>query len=273
MQKRILIIDDDINALKSLVSMVSSLGYEALTAQRGAKGLKMIREEKPDLILLDITMPLVDGFKVLVSIQDIIKNGQCTVVMVTVSYKKEDIVRTISLGAKDYIVKPVTPKKLKARIEKIFNEKDEGKEGGRDAKSMDSGEATQASSVIPDKVSSKGDKRIGGILIRYNLQSEILLVKIRGSAECLRENSPDLEYYLKEVFAGHKKIVVDIRGIGDIDIMNVDYLGRSFSSLQKGEDITLKLVSDKEQERILRKGGLLRHLSVHRSPEDAFGWF
>jgi len=114
---RILVIDDDKDLLWMLKLLLDKNGYEVDTAQGGEEGLKKAFEQSPDLILLDIMMPTVDGyetcsrFKLLTNIP---------IIMLTARADEDSLVRGLDCGADDYVVKPWDAKILLAKIKAVL---------------------------------------------------------------------------------------------------------------------------------------------------------
>lgn len=109
----ILIIEDNQDMLQLLKRILEPEGYRVILAIDGANGMILLRESKPDLVLLDIMMPGPDGFMTLNSIR------QCSnvpVIIVTAKRETETLQRAIDLGADDYVKKPFRPGELLARI-------------------------------------------------------------------------------------------------------------------------------------------------------------
>ncbi|PJE64232.1 MAG: hypothetical protein COU90_03990 [Candidatus Ryanbacteria bacterium CG10_big_fil_rev_8_21_14_0_10_43_42] len=103
MKKRILVVEDEKDHLNIMVHKLELEGYEALSAEDGAEGLRMIEEEKPDLVLLDVVLPSMDGFEVLTRMRE--KGITIPVIIVSNSGQPVEIDRGTALGAKDHLVK------------------------------------------------------------------------------------------------------------------------------------------------------------------------
>jgi len=119
MPKRILIIEDDKFLRQLIAQKLLKEGYDVLEAVDGEEGLKKIKEEKPDLVLLDLILPGIDGFEVLSQMnkEDLI--SQIPVIILSNLGQKEDVERGLNLGATDYLIKAhFTPGEI---IEKIKN--------------------------------------------------------------------------------------------------------------------------------------------------------
>lgn len=118
MSKKILIVEDDPGIQLSIKDEFESLGYAIYTASDGEEGLTMVDKKKPDLIILDIMLPILDGFEVCKRLR---REGNNTpVIMLTVKNKEIDKVLGLELGADDYITKPFSLRELVARVKAIF---------------------------------------------------------------------------------------------------------------------------------------------------------
>jgi len=120
MQKKILVVDDEPHIVKMVANRLRVSGYDIITAQDGAEGLKKTQEERPDLILLDVLMPVMDGFQMLKKLKDNIATKDIPVIMFTAKGQAGDVEKAVDLGALDYIVKPFTPIVLLEKINKAL---------------------------------------------------------------------------------------------------------------------------------------------------------
>jgi DNA-binding response OmpR family regulator len=120
---KILIIDDDPDFVEATKVVLQSKDYQVLTAYDGKEGLEKVREEGPDLIILDIIMPQEDGFKVCEEIKADPKLAKIPVIILTsLSERWSEVALSVTQGlmleAEDYIDKPVAPEELLKRVEK-----------------------------------------------------------------------------------------------------------------------------------------------------------
>lgn len=119
MAKTILIIEDDKFLRELIVKKLVGEGYKTSEAIDGEEGIKKIREEKPDLVLLDLILPGIDGFEVLAKMKGDSKLAPIPVIILSNLGQKEDVERGLKMGAIDYLVKAhFTPGEI---IEKIKN--------------------------------------------------------------------------------------------------------------------------------------------------------
>ena len=114
MNKRILIVEDEKNIVDILSFNLSKEGYETLEAYDGEAGLQLALEQNPDLILLDLMLPKMNGFDVCRSLRR--ENRSTPVIMLTAREEETDKVLGLELGADDYITKPFNPLELVARV-------------------------------------------------------------------------------------------------------------------------------------------------------------
>lgn len=120
MKKKILIVDDESSVLQILSSHVTKLGCTALTATNGEEAIRIIQKDAPDLVLLDILMPVKDGFQVLEEVK--IKQKSSIPIIVLTNYDdSKDVEKAKSLGSTDYIVKSnMTLAEIMSKIKNIL---------------------------------------------------------------------------------------------------------------------------------------------------------
>ena len=116
--KKILVVDDDDTFVKWVRMTLTHKGYEVLTAGDGQEALRLLFAHKPDLVLLDVMMPKMDGWQTCNRIREI---SDVPIVMLTGKQKSEaDIVRGLDYGADDYLIKPVGSRELVARVRAVL---------------------------------------------------------------------------------------------------------------------------------------------------------
>jgi DNA-binding response OmpR family regulator len=113
----ILIVDDDVELVGLLRFALAGAGYNVLSAFDGGQALQRLREHTPDLVILDVNLPVHDGFEVLAQLR---RHSQVPVMMLTVRAAEEDEVRGLDLGADDYLKKPFSPRALLARVRSLL---------------------------------------------------------------------------------------------------------------------------------------------------------
>lgn len=117
MSKKILFIEDESALQKTFGDVLKQEGYQMLSALDGEVGLRLVKTEKPDLILLDLILPKINGFEVLEKIKEDQETKDIPVIVLTHLEEVEDVQKAIELGAKDYLVK--ANYSLKEVVEKI----------------------------------------------------------------------------------------------------------------------------------------------------------
>ena len=118
MRKRLVMVVDDEPAIVRLVrAKLQADGYAVITAARGEEALALLDDERPDLVILDIMIPGMDGFETLRRIREV---GQIPVIMLTARAGDADKVRGLQGGADDYLTKPFNPDELSARVAAIL---------------------------------------------------------------------------------------------------------------------------------------------------------
>jgi DNA-binding response OmpR family regulator len=115
-QFRVLAVDDDERIINFLRSKLRASGYEVLTASNGLEGLEQARAQEPDLIVLDLLMPKMDGLEMLKGLRSF---SAVPVIILTAKGADADRIKGLQLGADDYLPKPFNPDELVARIEAV----------------------------------------------------------------------------------------------------------------------------------------------------------
>ncbi len=115
-QAKILVVDDEVDNVRLLEALLLRRGFEVVKARNGAEALQQVDREQPDLILLDVMMPIMDGFEVCKILKDNPETRLIPVVIMTALGQVEDRVKGIEAGADDFLTKPVHRDELLARI-------------------------------------------------------------------------------------------------------------------------------------------------------------
>jgi len=114
--KAVLIADDDEDILALVDRALSESGYEVLLARDGVRALAMVREQKPALALLDVSMPGLDGYEVTSAVKNDPATKDTIVILFTARSEASDVEKGYDAGADDYIMKPFTLKTLQSRV-------------------------------------------------------------------------------------------------------------------------------------------------------------
>jgi two-component system phosphate regulon response regulator PhoB len=129
--KNILVVEDEESILELVKFHLAREGYRVSCAGTGEDGLKEARSKRPDLVVLDLMLPGLDGLEVCKALKKDARTERILVVMLTAKGEESDIVAGLELGADDYVTKPFSPKVLVARIRAVFRRR----EAGSDAES------------------------------------------------------------------------------------------------------------------------------------------
>ena len=117
MSQKVLVVEDDINIAELLRLYLEKDGFEVKIAHDGGEGLKLAESEQPDLVLLDIMLPVLDGWQVCRRLR---KTTKTPIIMLTAKGETEDKVSGLEMGADDYIVKPLEMKEVIARVHAVM---------------------------------------------------------------------------------------------------------------------------------------------------------
>jgi two-component system KDP operon response regulator KdpE len=116
-RRRILIVDDEERMVRFIRMNLEHDGFQVSEAFDGKQAIQKLRDVNPDLILLDVMMPDMDGFDVLETIRE---GGSVPVIMLTAKGEEDDRVRGLELGADDYITKPFSPREMVSRVKAVI---------------------------------------------------------------------------------------------------------------------------------------------------------
>ena len=119
---RILIVDDSPTEMYKLTGMLEKHGHEVLKAENGADGIALARLEKPDVVLMDIVMPGLNGFQATRQLTKDPETGNIPVIVVTTKDQETDMVWAQRQGAKGYLTKPVDEEQLILKVKQILEE-------------------------------------------------------------------------------------------------------------------------------------------------------
>jgi two-component system phosphate regulon response regulator PhoB len=128
---RILIIEDDRDIVGMLEFNLQEEGYETFTALNGEEGVALTKKQKPDLIILDIMLPIIDGFQVCRLLKKDDKIAHIPIIILSAKSLETDKVLGLELGADDYVTKPFSPRELVARARAILRRGRESQSGSR----------------------------------------------------------------------------------------------------------------------------------------------
>src|ERR1051325_3610418 len=117
MPKKILLVDDEPEILEICSDYLKASSYDVVTARDGVQGLAVFRREKPDLVVLDLMLPLMDGLDVCRAIR---RESNVPIIMLTARVEETDKLIGLEIGADDYMTKPFSPRELVARVRVVL---------------------------------------------------------------------------------------------------------------------------------------------------------
>jgi len=220
--KIILIVDDEKDIVQLIRYNLEREGFRVESASDGNEALKKASEVKPDLILLDIMLPGKDGYEVMKSLNQNEKTANIPVIFLTAKSAEFDEVLGLELGADDYVVKPISPRKLVSRIRAVLRRS----EGAR----MEEGKNIDFGEILIDRdsylVKIKGDQVFfprKEFEILYYLAShegkvisrETLLTRIWGTDVYVGDRTVDVHIRkIREKLGEHAEMIETIKGVG-----------------------------------------------------------
>ncbi|MDD5525959.1 MAG: response regulator [Candidatus Omnitrophota bacterium] len=119
-RKRIMVVEDEQEIRRLMSFHISISGYDTVSVSDGAEAVKSIREKLPDLIVLDILMPRMNGWELLACLRREFRGNDIPVIVVSALGEVDDKLRAFASGAEDYMTKPFSPRELVARIQRIL---------------------------------------------------------------------------------------------------------------------------------------------------------
>jgi two-component system KDP operon response regulator KdpE len=123
LKEKILIIDDETTLAEMLALKLEPKGFEVLSARQGGEGLKMAYQHHPDLVILDVMMPEMDGWEACRRIREL---SDVPIIMLTAKVSEDDVIRGFRLGADDYVKKPFSLQELEERIRAVLKRSSSG---------------------------------------------------------------------------------------------------------------------------------------------------
>jgi len=115
--RKVLVVDDDVKTVELVKLYLNRDGYRVLTAYDGVEGLRLARESHPDLIVLDIMLPGIDGLEICRTLRE---ESDVPIIMLTARTTDDDRLAGLDLGADDYVTKPFSPRELAARVRAVL---------------------------------------------------------------------------------------------------------------------------------------------------------
>lgn len=128
--KKILVVEDERDILQLVKLYLDKEGFRVSTASTGTEGLRQAKQEKPDLVILDLMLPEIDGLEICKRLRSAPDTAMMPIIMLTAKAEESDTVIGLELGADDYVTKPFSPKALIARVKALLRRLERKPEGG-----------------------------------------------------------------------------------------------------------------------------------------------
>jgi len=132
--KKILVVDDEERMARFIRLNLEHDGFQVVEVYKGMQAVQALRDQMPDVVLLDVMLPDIDGFEVLQLIREV---SSVPVIMLTAKGEEDDRVRGLELGADDYITKPFSPRELVSRVKAVLRRTEAPGTGSKDAIEVD----------------------------------------------------------------------------------------------------------------------------------------
>jgi len=224
-QAKILVVDDISENIQLIGNILFSNQYQVLTANSGEQALKMVKAKHPDMILLDIQMPVMDGYDVIKELKKDPLSSEIPVIFLTARIEADDIVKGFNLGATDYINKPFKLEELLARIkthllnkfarEIIVRQNQELSEVNQDlSNALHTLQIQQEKMIEMERI-----KSVLAMAVTTNHELNQPLTVIQGNIEMLKIRNPELENdkYLQKVIESVDNIVKKLNKFSNFD--------------------------------------------------------
>jgi pilus assembly protein CpaE len=235
MSEKILIIDDDLDTLRLVGLMLQRQGYQISAATNGQQGLDKAFDENPDLILLDIMMPDMDGYEVTRRLRSNPSTLETPILMFTAKTQMEDKVIGFEVGANDYLTKPTHPSELQSRVKTLLARATE-KKGGKGS-TRDSG-----SGFVIGVLGPRGG--LGTTTVALNLAAGL---HTRTKNEVIvAEMLPGRGALSLELGVTGSKGLVDLLGVSKLSDITRDSLREALT--HHGSGLSLLLASDRPRD-------------------------
>jgi len=221
MAQTVLIIDDEPELVKLLDYNLTKAGYLALGARDGASGLEMARKHAPDLVILDVMMPEMDGWEVCKRLRAEPSTASVPLLMLTAKAEEGDRVLGLELGADDYVMKPFAVRELVARVKALLR---------RAAATPDAAEVIRAGAIIVDsgrRQVTAGGKKVDLTATEFNLLRTLagkrgrvisrddLISQARGDDAAVVDRTVDVHVSaLRRKLGRHGELIETVRGVG-----------------------------------------------------------
>ncbi len=199
----VLIVEDDAAIADSIAYHLGRAGYRTLQAADGGTGLRLFRRERPDLVILDLMLPQMDGWRFTEEVRA--DDPDVPVILCSARTSEHDRVHGLQIGADDYVTKPFSMKEMVARVAAHLRRRDKERVGDGDASIEVEGLV-----IDPEQVQAFADGHSVGLTPR---EFEVLLVLARAPGKPLARNRIYREAWGYEMMAGDRSVDVFVRKI------------------------------------------------------------
>ena len=235
MSEKILIIDDDLDTLRLVGLMLQRQGYQISAATNGQQGLDKAFEEDPDLILLDVMMPDMDGYEVTRRLRQNPSTIETPILMFTAKTQLDDKVIGFEVGANDYLTKPTHPSELQARVKTLLSRGSEKRASVSLAKDENHG-------YVIGVLGARGG--LGTTTLAVNLGAS--LVARTKSEVIVAEMLPGQGALALDIGVANSKGLVDLLSLNKLTEITRDKVRESL--VQHGSGLKLLLASDRPRD-------------------------
>lgn len=223
-REQIIIIEDEADIRDVLEYNLEREGYKVLTAVDGQKGLELIQEKIPDLVLLDLMLPKLDGLEVCRRLKNDAETTSIPIIMVSAKGEERDIVLGLELGADDYISKPFSPKELLARVKAVI------RRGGLQNEGMQQRQHIERDGVVMDM--ERHEVRVDQVPVSFTASElkllyylaghpgrvftrDSLLTQVVGHDEFIVDRNIDVHIQaIRKKLEAYRYLIETIRGVG-----------------------------------------------------------
>ncbi|MCG7587949.1 response regulator transcription factor [Photobacterium sp. OFAV2-7] len=200
MTQTILVVDDKLNVQKLLTDFLSQKGFRVLSASNGRDAQLILKKQIPDLILLDIMMPQMDGYEFISKLRE---TSDMPVIMITAKQQESDVVKGFELGADDYIAKPFRMSELLARVKAVLK---------RTSLSFSQNSRLKVANLNLDSVTN--ELRIDNKLVELTLAELTLLSLLMQSVEHAVSKAEICRHLIEEGYSGSESTLkIHIRNL------------------------------------------------------------
>jgi DNA-binding response OmpR family regulator len=222
-REKILVVEDEADLREVLSYNLMRDGYRVVVAEGGAEGLKKARKEVPDLVLLDLMLPDVDGLEVCRRLKKDPLTGSLPIIMVTAKGEESDVVVGLGVGADDYVTKPFSPRELLARVKAVLRR-------GPQREEAEAAKRLVRGPLVID--SDRHEAVLDGTAVRFTatefrllhflalhsgrvFSRDQLMRRVMGEEVILVDRNVDVHVRaIRSKLGAHRELVETVRGVG-----------------------------------------------------------